>query len=584
MVGNAALLQRAAGFYPRAVLAQGDSARAETLYRELLRDADGGLAASGRERLAALTLARGDTTAARELYRETLLAAGRTAAGGAAAAALVRLGGLDREEALAAARALDRQGNGSRALEAYDAYVRSAREAGVEPDAAARVERARLASTVPRRVAEAVEEFRALDEHPDPAVGARALDVWAGLRQRQGRADNARTLREWLVERYPDTDQAASAVFLQGDDAQDRGDWAEAAAHYRRVAEMAPARSLAGAARMRVGQILLHTGDREGALATYRAYLDDFPEGRRWAEAGFWAGWILAEAGDTASAAPLLERILEEDPFSYYALEAATILGRSYPGELAEGPVLAESPWVASGLERLDLMEEAGLEEALGIHVEALVTRAGGDGPEAMYPLAEGLILRGRTIEGINLGWAMVREGEGWNARLLRILYPFPSREMVEREALEWGLDPLLMAGLIRQESAWDRDIVSSAGAVGLMQVMPPTGRQLARAIGPAGFSTESLETPEVNLHLGGRFLRDMLDRFGPELPLVLSAYNAGPSRAQRWRTFPEAPDRLRFTERIPFTETRGYVKNVTRNLALYRALYAAPAGAPAAQ
>jgi soluble lytic murein transglycosylase len=105
---------------------------------------------------------------------------------------------------------------------------------------------------------------------------------------------------------------------------------------------------------------------------------------------------------------------------------------------------------------------------------------------------------------------------------------------------------------------------------------MPPTGRQLARSIGPLGFTPESLESAEVNLHLGGRFLRDMLDRFGPDLPLVLSAYNAGPTRATRWRDFPEAPDRLRFTERIPFEETRGYVKNVTRNLAMYRALYGA--------
>jgi soluble lytic murein transglycosylase len=113
------------------------------------------------------------------------------------------------------------------------------------------------------------------------------------------------------------------------------------------------------------------------------------------------------------------------------------------------------------------------------------------------------------------------------------------------------------------------------------MQVMPSTGREVAAAIGPQGFTTESLESAEVNLHLGGRFLRDMLDRFGPDLPLVLSAYNAGPSRAARWQSLPEATDRHRFTERIPFDETRGYVKYVTRNLALYRALYGAGRDVP---
>jgi soluble lytic murein transglycosylase len=105
------------------------------------------------------------------------------------------------------------------------------------------------------------------------------------------------------------------------------------------------------------------------------------------------------------------------------------------------------------------------------------------------------------------------------------------------------------------------------------MQVLPPTGRELARTHGPARFQEATLATPEVNLHLGAAFFVDMDRRFGA-LPLVLSAYNAGPTRANRWRRYPEASDPLRFTERIPFEETRGYVKNVRRNIGLYRALY----------
>jgi soluble lytic murein transglycosylase len=130
------------------------------------------------------------------------------------------------------------------------------------------------------------------------------------------------------------------------------------------------------------------------------------------------------------------------------------------------------------------------------------------------------------------------------------------------------------MAALSRQGSAWDHDIVSSAGAVGRMQVLPSTVRGIARVVGPEGYTPDRLAHAEVNLHLGGRFLADLLKRFGPDLPLVLSAYNAGPTRADRWKRFPEASDPVRFTERIPFNETRGYVKNVRRNLALYRALY----------
>jgi soluble lytic murein transglycosylase len=164
--------------------------------------------------------------------------------------------------------------------------------------------------------------------------------------------------------------------------------------------------------------------------------------------------------------------------------------------------------------------------------------------------------------------------GTPWTRRLVEVVYPFIYREMVLREAAEWGLDPVLVSALIRQESAWVADIRSSAGAIGLMQVMPQTGAQVARSDGMSGFTPEALETPEVNLHLGARFLRDLIDRYGEDLPLVLSAYNAGPSRADRWKGFPEYADRERFTERIPFAETRGYVKNVTRNVELYEALY----------
>ncbi|HSM03432.1 MAG TPA: transglycosylase SLT domain-containing protein [Longimicrobiales bacterium] len=568
--------RRSRPYAARAVLEAGDSARAEELYTGLLETAEGdGERAGYAEQVASLALARGDTVTATALFLEAFESAPRSGAGTRAAAHVVDHVELDVDLTLEAARALDRAGDGTRALRAYDRYVALTLAAGEEPRAAARVERARLAATVPERVEEAVEEFRALDEHPDPTIGVRTLEVWTALRRRQGQTGNVRTLRQWLVERYPDTDAAAQIVFLRGDDAQDRGDLEAAVREYERVAEMAPSRTLAGLARMRIGQIRLAASEWTAAAETFETYLNQFPEGRRWAEASFWAGHARAAAGDVDAAGVHFDRVLAGDPFSYYGALSAAESGRSYPPTLAATPTAMNPAWVDTALIRLDLLEAAGLAAAAEFHVDRLQERVAAEGGAARYALAEGLIERGRTIEGINQGWALIREGDSWNPRLLRIVYPYPNREMVEREAEEWGVDPFLMAGLIRQESAWDHDIVSSAGAVGLMQVMPATGAQLARSIGPDGFSRESLESAEVNLHLGARFLRDMLDRFGPDLPLVLSAYNAGPTRASRWRSFPEHADPLRFTERIPFTETRGYVKNVTRNRDLYRALYA---------
>lgn len=565
----------------RALLAAGDTVAAAAGYAPWTR----GAAETSPERrarawrvLGDAAWATGDREAARDAYGQALDDA-RTGSGDGVRAAS-RL--LDLEPEMTAARLLDvarhldRGGEGREALAAYDRYVARAAREGVEPEAWARVERARLMSTVPARQEAAIDEWRALDTHPDPDIGARTLTLWASLRRSQGRTGDYQTLRRWLVERYPNTPEAASVVFFRADAAHDQQRWDDAVAGYDEVARMAPAVDYAGLARMRAGQIHLHRGQVEAALAVFEGYLDDFPTGRRWEEAAYWAARTHLAAGDSAAGLALLGRLRGEEPFSYYSVLTADLLGEPYRVALPAGPPPAPPTWVAPALAELDLLTDAGLAAAANIRVEGWSERATAEGAEALMALAEGFNGRGRTLTGINLGWAARREGVEWWDRLVRIVYPFPYQELVLREAREVGVDPLLLAALIRQESAFVPDIVSSAGAVGLMQVMPGTGRDLARTLGVENFTAETLESPEVNLHLGARFLVDQLERYGPELPLVLSAYNAGPARANRWRTFPEADDLLRLTERIPFSETRGYVKNVTRNRRLYEALYGA--------
>jgi soluble lytic murein transglycosylase len=265
---------------------------------------------------------------------------------------------------------------------------------------------------------------------------------------------------------------------------------------------------------------------------------------------------------------------MREQPIEYYAVVAADLLDLPFRVDLPDGEGPSEPLWLTEGLARVDRLTGAGLELGAATEIAYLRERSRGSRPE-MLRVAEALIERGRTIDGINVGWALLEQEGGWDKQLLRVTFPFPYRELIRREAEEWGIDPLVMAAIIRQESAFKSDIVSRAGAIGLMQVMPPTGAQLARRHGPDPFTDATLTAPEVNLHLGAAFFVDMSRRYDHDLPLVLSAYNAGPTRATAWRRFPEAVDPLRFTERIPIEETRGYVKSVRRNVALYRALYA---------
>lgn len=380
------------------------------------------------------------------------------------------------------------------------------------------------------------------------------------------------TLRRWLLEEYPASNEAAEVAWRQGSEAEARGALDEALERYAFLAENVRTRARAGQARMRSGQIQLRRSKLEAAAEVFEEYLEDFPTGRRWQEAAYWAGRTRMQLGDSVAAVGHLNHVLTQ-PVEYYAVMAADLLDVPFSVDVPAGAAPAEPGWLAEGLARLDVLIEAGLERGASSEIARLRRRAEGSrGP--MLRLADELIERGRAIDGINLGWALLEDQGSWDQQLLRITFPFPYRELVRREAEEWGIDPFMMAAIIRQESAFEADVVSRAGAVGLMQVMPPTGAQLALTHGPDGFTEESLTKPEVNLHLGAAFFVDVSRRYDNELPLVLSAYNAGPTRATRWQRYPETADPLRFTERIPIVETRGYVKSVRRNLGLYRALY----------
>ena len=419
----------------------------------------------------------------------------------------------------------------------------------------------------------AVRVYRDLAASGDPAVAAPAIAAWAAIRTRQGRHGDAGTLRNRLVERFPARPEALDVIFFRGDDHHDAGRLDQAIDHYRRVVDMYAAADRAGLARMRWGQLHLERGEREAALEVFAAYLEEFPNGRRWEEASYWGAHAAEALGDTELARRLRARIRNESPLSYYAVLLTEDGGTTFAPDLPEGPPLPVPEWLVGELGVLDLLEEAGLEAAADAHVAAMKARAA-DSEELQLRLAAALQEAGRTLDAIRLGLELRRNGRPWDLALVRVVYPFPYRELVTSRARELGLDPYLLAGLIRQESAFVPAIVSPAGAIGLTQVMPATGRQLARSVGPRGFRTEMLETPELNVHLGTRFLSDLFERYDGVVPLVLSAYNAGPTRANRWRRLPEAADPHRFTERIPFAETRGYVKNVTRNRALYRWLH----------
>jgi soluble lytic murein transglycosylase len=150
--------------------------------------------------------------------------------------------------------------------------------------------------------------------------------------------------------------------------------------------------------------------------------------------------------------------------------------------------------------------------------------------------------------------------------------YPLPFSGSIKQWSVHAGIDPMLTAGLIRQESAFAPDAHSGANALGLMQLLPKTARQMAKKA-KVGYSHSLLFDPDYNVRLGTIYVAGLKNDFG-SVESALAAYNAGEDRVNSWTAGQSYRDLAEFVDSIPFTETREYVEIVTRNADIYRKLY----------
>jgi soluble lytic murein transglycosylase len=155
-----------------------------------------------------------------------------------------------------------------------------------------------------------------------------------------------------------------------------------------------------------------------------------------------------------------------------------------------------------------------------------------------------------------------------------RVFYPWPYKQDMIEVAVDSGVDPFLLAAVTKVESGFDPHARSSAGAVGLMQVMPDTANWVSQQIGFDDFHADLLYQPEVNLLIGCWYLSDLLNEFDGNITAALAAYNAGRGNVGTWLRSGQWNGTKRDLKNIPFPETREYVKSVLRNYEIYQYLY----------
>jgi soluble lytic murein transglycosylase len=189
--------------------------------------------------------------------------------------------------------------------------------------------------------------------------------------------------------------------------------------------------------------------------------------------------------------------------------------------------------------------------------------------------LRRGITLMRRTYPQHMTSW-----GQELPPEILEVIFPLTYWDQIRKQSAARNLDPYVVAALIAQESTFDPKIRSAANAWGLMQVVPATGRRLARSLGIKHFTTSMLTNPDTNIRLGTLYFSRLVEQFGG-VHYALASYNAGENRIVRWRAERPGLDQDEFIDDIPFPETQNYVKRILGTAEDYRMLYGKMGGRP---
>jgi soluble lytic murein transglycosylase len=307
------------------------------------------------------------------------------------------------------------------------------------------------------------------------------------------------------------------------------------------------------------------------AVEMFRRYATAAKSPQTQSKGFYWAGRAALQSGDSASANSYFQRA-GAFPDQFYGQLALERLGRPIPA-----PATVERPVAISSSERaafanrsvvraVKALGEMGYWEDQTKFARAIANNADSDADHYLaVELAQSI---GRPDMGVMVGRRAVSSGlTGYGTSA------FPSVPVPSEAQYNWTM----VHAIARQESQFDRQIVSHAGARGLMQLMPGTAREQAGKLGMS-YNPSSLNEPNYNIMLGSSYFQRMLDYYGGSYPLAVAAYNAGPGNVNRWVAAngdPRLPgaDMLRWIEQIPLFETRNYVQRVLENAVVYDAM-----------
>jgi soluble lytic murein transglycosylase len=413
----------------------------------------------------------------------------------------------------------------------------------------------------------------------------------------------ARALFTQVISEFPWTPAAAQSAYEAAQVEYDTGDYALAARKMLAIEGGETTPELARSALWMAGWSAYLSQTSSLAIANLERLLASDPDPELRDRAQYWLARTHERAEHWQAATDAYRDVASRSPFRYYGLWSRAHLIALHVPVRIRPPARIDLP---SSVE--NLVAELGPDRLINIDRAVILTRANmrQEGVEELLAAVEHY-RRTRNRLGMTVvvdlfrlfdreAWASLiaryiadespeqpnREPYFW--RIWRYAYPTPFGDEVERASNAHYVDPFLTYAVMRTESRFRPDAVSPVGARGLMQLMPATARWIARITPSAKHEAARYRAPGPNIWLGSWYLRDLVDRFGANAVHVIGAYNAGPGAMDRWikRFGVLSPDE--FAERVPYYETRAYIRRTLESFMIYHVLYDPPPPMPAGE
>ncbi|MGE5815027.1 MAG: transglycosylase SLT domain-containing protein [Acidobacteriota bacterium] len=389
-----------------------------------------------------------------------------------------------------------------------------------------------------------------------------------------------------LVDAYPNSSWSEEALNNLGTHYILANDDEAAAGAFRELLQRFPNGSRAERAAWKLGWWEYKNGRYAETVRIFESAAATFPRSDYRPSWVYWAARGRERAGDQSNAVARYRLVTADYLNSYYGrLATRRLAGLDKVALAAFTPPASPSPRSSEAATQppptVDLIKVL---LSLGLEADALnelryAQRQWGSSPAIEATIAWAYYRQGdlrRAITQMKRAYPQHLTPEGSSRlpeELLRVIFPLDYWDSIQRRSRQRNLDPYVVAALIAQESSFEADAHSAANAYGLMQVVPGTGRRLARSLGIRYRGVTTLTNADANVRMGTLYFSRLIGQFG-DVHLALAAYNAGESRVVRWIAERPGLDRDEFIDDIPFPETQNYVKKILGTAEDYRVLY----------